>query len=141
MAAVPPVPLHQNRGADGSVLKEPRSGYLRVIPTYRTGLTRGMSVKLYIENITTTQEVIGLVVNEVAKAVGAAKVVDLSDFYLVATIGTREWVLQPDYRPLQLQVNQTDASRVHPTTDADRVYLSLKKRSDENQLNQMVTSV
>lgn len=119
----------QNQSAEGSSPDEPRHGYLRVIPTYRTGLTRGTSVKLYIESITTTQEVIGLVVNQVAKATSAAEVVDLSDFYLVATIGTRERILQPDYRPLQLQANPTEGAKV---------FLSLKKRSEENQ---MVTSV
>lgn len=128
----PPIPLHRNRGPDGALVEEPRNGYLRVIPTYRTGLTKGTSVKLYIENITTTEEVIGLVVNQVAKATGAANVVDFSDYYLVASIGQKEWVLKPDYYPLQLQTNPTETGKV---------FLWLKKRSEENQLNQLVTSV
>lgn len=89
-------------------------------------------MKLYIEPITTTREVIGLVVDQVVKATGAPNMVDYSDFYLVATVGPREWVLQPDYRPLQLQVNPKETGKV---------FLSLKRRSEESQLNQMITSV
>lgn len=123
-----------NGGESNGRIEEIKSGYLRVIPTYRTGLTRGTSVKLYIESTTTTEEVIGLVVNQVqvAKATGTKSITDLSDFYLVATIGKREWTLKPDYHPLQLQVNPTEMGKV---------FLSLKRRSEENQLNQLVTSV
>ena len=137
---VPPVKNRTSTSGDdvnggesnGRIEEEIKSGYLRVIPTYRTGLTRGTSVKLYIESTTTTEEVIGLVVNQVAKATGTTMLADLSDFYLVATIGKREWTLKPDYHPLQLQVSPTEMGKV---------FLSLKRRSEENQLNQLVTSV
>ena len=132
LPAGPPVPAHKNVGVDGAE-EEPKSGYLRVIPTYRTGLTRGTSVKLYIESTTTTKEVINLVVNQVAKATGGKAVQELSDFYLVATMGKREWILQADYLPLQLQVNSLG--------DTSKVFLFLKRKSEETQLNQLVTSV
>lgn len=110
-----------------------KSGYLRVIPTYRTGLTRGTSVKLYIESITTTREVIALVVHQVAKATGTSlSSLDMSDFCLVASSGKNEWVLKPDYHPLQLQENPAEKGKV---------FLWVKRKSDENQLNQLVTSV
>lgn len=122
------VPLQQNRGTDGGVA----GGYLHVIPSYRTGLSRGTNVKLYIEAVTTTQEVISLVVDQVVKATGAPIVEDYSDFYLVAIVGTRELTLQPNYHPLQLQDNPAEKGKV---------FLSLKRRSEENQLNQLITSV
>lgn len=112
----------------------PPSGYLRVIPTYRTGLTRGTSVKLYIESSTTTDEVITLVVKQVAKATNTTAT-DFSDYYLVASLGTKDWILPPPYRPLQLQADCAAVAQM------GRVFLSLKKRSEENQLNQLVTSV
>jgi hypothetical protein len=121
-----PVPVVQN----GSGAQQLLGGYLHVIPSYRTGLSRGTNVKLYIEPITTTREVIGLVVDQVVKATGAPNTVDYSDFYLVATVGKREWILQPDYHPLQLQLNPTEAG--------GKVFLLLKRRSEENQ---MITSV
>lgn len=127
-----PIPLQQNRAADGGVAEVLLGGYLHVIPSYRTGLSRGTNVKLYIEAVTTTHEVIGLVVDQVVKATGGPIVVDYSDFYLVAMVGTREWILQSDYHPLQLQVNPAEMGKV---------FLSLKRRSEENQLNQMITSV
>ena len=124
-----PVPPQQSKdresGAGEDLIK---SGYLRVIPSYRTGLTRGTSVKLYIENTTTTMEVINLVVKQVAKATGGAEV-NSSDFYLVAVSGKREWTLNPDYHPLQLQANP----------DMKKIYLHVKRKSDET--NQLVTSV
>ncbi len=128
-----PIPLHHNKNGEmnGSVGEDAnfkKSGYLRVIPSYRTGLTRGTSVKLYIESTTTTMEVINLVVKQVAKATGAGDV-DSADFYLVAVSGKREWTLSPDYRPLQLQVNP----------EMGKIYLHVKRKSDET--NQLVTSV
>ena len=127
LCAALPTPLQKNNAADGSKT----SGYLRVIPTYRTGLARGTSVKLYIESTTTTTEVVRLVVNQVAQAT-RAPTGDLEDFYLVANMGKREWILQPDYYPLQLQVNRDEIGKV---------FLSLRRKSEEKQLNQMVTSV
>ena len=148
----PPVPPHRRKsitsinGISGSVHSRvnkeenvaKKSGYLRVIPSYQTGLARGTSVKLYIENTTTTLEVISLVVNQVAKAtIGSSNVEfheqDLSDFYLVAGIrGRSEWTLEPNYHPLQLQLE---------TGTTGKVYLLVKRRSEENQLNQLITSV
>lgn len=110
-----------------------QSGYLRVVPTYRTGLTRGTSVKLFIESTTTTDEVIRLVVQQVAKATSVAySDLDLSDFYLVASCGNKEWTLHRDFLPLQLQQNPAEMGKV---------YLWVKRKSDENQLNQLITSV
>ncbi len=105
------------------------------MPSYRTGLARGTSVKLHIENTTTTLEVISLVVKQVARAKQgkADENIDLSDFYMVAGIGGgKERTLEPDYRPLQLQV--TEGAK-------GKVYLLVKRRSEETQLNQMITSV
>ena len=73
-------------------------------------------------------EVISLVVKQVAKATGAAEV-DSSDFFLVAVSGKREWTLNPDYRPLQLQMNP----------EMGKIYLHVKRKSEET--NQLVTSV
>lgn len=113
-----------------------RSGYLRVVPTYRTGLARGTSVKLYIESTTTTLEVISLVVKQVASATATSvENLDMSDFYLVASGSsrdTKELVLKPDYHPLQLQLDPAGMGKV---------FLSVKRRSEENTLNQLVTSV
>lgn len=142
--APPPVPLHRNKsvniGSDGQNRKSSeedevkKSGHLRVIPSYRTGLARGTSVKLYIESTTTTMEVIDLVVKQVAKATGVSPEQDLSDFYLVAGIsGMNEQTLDSDYHPLQLQLKA--ASR------ASKVYLLVKRKSEESQLNQLITSV
>ena len=122
--------LNKDGDMNGSVEEAnlKKSGYLRVIPSYRTGLTRGTSVKLYIESTTTTMEVINLVVKQVAKATGAADV-DSADFYLVAMSGKKEWTLSPEYRPLQLQLNP----------EMGKIYLHVKRKSEET--NQLVTSV
>ena len=110
-----------------------RCGYLRVIPTYRTGLTRGTSVKLFIESTTTTEEVITLVVKQVARATAVShEDLDMSDFYLVASCGNKEWTLQNNYLPLQLQDNSKDLGKV---------FLWVRRKSEESQLNQLVTSV
>lgn len=86
------------------------SGYLRVFPDYNTGLVKGTSVKLYITIMTTTSEVIRLVVHQLEKAridrgIAGARLMedDLSDFYLVAVSGNKEWVLDSEFNPLQLQ--------------------------------------
>ena len=89
-------------------------------------------MKLFIENTTTTQEVITLVVNQVSKATGGSNLNDFSDFYLVAAMGKKMWNLNPDYHPLQLQLYPEETGKV---------LLSIRRKSEETQLNQMVTSV
>ena len=116
------------------VTKRVNGGHLRVILSYRTGLVRGTIVKLYVESTTTTIEVLRLVVNQVALTTCTSLEKDLSDYYLVAGIrDKKEWILEDDYQPLQLQVN-TDQAK-------DKVFLMVKKRSEEAQLNQMITNV
>lgn len=90
-------------------------------------------MKLYIESTTCTKEVIRLVVKQVAKATAVAwQSMDMSDFYLVASCGNSEWILEKDFLPLQLQENPKELGKV---------FLWVKRKSDETQLNQLVTSV
>lgn len=106
-----------------------------MILSYCTGLVRGSIVKLFVESATTTNEVIQLVVQQVAVATCTNLEKDLSDYYLVAGIrDKKEWILEPDYHPLQLQLNTADQSK-------DKIFLMVKRKSEEEQLNQMVTNV
>ena len=101
--------------------------------SYRTGLVRGSIVKLFVEQTTTTAEVIKLVVTQVARTSRSKVESDLSDYFMVACLGQKEKVLEPDYAPLQLQMNAAESK--------DKVLLMVRKHSEEAQMNQMVTNV
>ncbi len=101
---------------------------------YKTGLLRGSIVKLMVEHSTTTAEVIRLVVAQVAKTSRKAVESDMSDYYLVASLGgKKEKILDAGYAPLQLQMNAAEIK--------DKVMLMVRKHSEEAQLNQMITNV
>lgn len=117
-----------------SATAKPPGGHLRVMLSYRTGLVRGSIVKLLVEHTTTTAEVIRLVVTQVARTSRTAVESDLSDYFLVASLGgKKEKVLDLDYAPLKLQMNAAETK--------DKVLLMVRKHSEEAQLNQMVTNV
>ena len=85
-------------------------GILRVFAAYSCGLSRSTSVKLHVTPRTTSREVINLVVQQLNHVVmmkglpGPLYLEEqLSDFCLVAVIGSRERVMRDDYQPLQLQ--------------------------------------
>ncbi len=110
------------------------SGYLRVFPAYTTGLVKGTSVKLYISLVTTTTEVIRLVVHQLEKARLDRRVPghllteeDLSDFYLIGMTATKEWILDPHAHPLSLQ--------------ASTCRLEVRRRSEHLKLDEHITSV
>ena len=118
-----------------TMAKRVSGGHLRVILSYCTGLVRGSIVKLYVESTTTSVEVIRLVVNQVAVTTRTPLEEDLTDYYLVAGIrDKKEWILEKNYHPLQLQMNAADQTK-------DKIFLMVKRRSEEEQLNQMVTNV
>lgn len=113
------------------------SGYLRVYPAYDTGLIKGTNVKLYITQMTTTTEVIKLVVQQLERARKEKGLLgrpvtsdDLSDFFLVA-IGQdhREFVLENDFHPLQLQ------------SQSPKLHLFVKRKSDEQRYCKEATNV
>ena len=110
------------------------SGYLRVFPAYETGLIKGTNVKLYITQMTTTAEVIKLVVQQLERARKEkgfpGKPVDLADFFIVAS-GTdhREFVLESDFHPLQLQ------------SQMPKFHLFVKRKSDELRYSEEATNV
>ena len=88
----------------------PKSGILRIYTAYKTGLSRGTSVKLHVTAKTTSREVINLVVQQLNRAVLAKGFSGpvyndetLEDFCLVAVVGARERVLRDDFQPLLLQ--------------------------------------
>lgn len=133
-----PALLHSKAavGAQGGqeAAAKPSGGHLRVMLSYRTGLVRGSIVKLFVEQKTTTAEVIKLVVTQVALTSRTTVETDLSDYFLVASIGgKKEKILEPDYAPLRLQMNAAESK--------DKVLLMVRKHSEEAQLNQMVTNV
>ena len=116
----------------------PASGYLRVFPAYNTGLIKGTSVKLYITIMTTTSDVIRLVVHQLEKTrvergIPGSMIMedDLNDFYLVAISGNQEWILNEDYNPLQLQ-QQSQAQKCH---------LYVRRKSEQLRLTEQVTTV
>ena len=116
----------------------PASGYLRVFPAYDTGLIKGTSVKLYITIMTTTCDVIRLVVHQLEKTrvergIQGRVIMedDLNDFYLVAVSGNQEWILNEDYNPLQLQ----QQSQTH------KCQLYVRRRSEQLRYLDQVTTV
>ena len=126
------IPSPQHRAAG------PASGYLRVFPAYNTGLVKGTSVKLYITVMTTTSDVIRLVVHQLEKTrvergIQGRMIMedDLNDFYLVAVNGNEEWVLNDDYNPLQLQ-QQSQISKCQ---------LYVRRRSEQLRFIDQVTTV
>ncbi|XP_064406815.1 ankyrin repeat and fibronectin type-III domain-containing protein 1-like isoform X2 [Halichondria panicea] len=119
---------HQHRQATLS------SGYLRVFPAYTTGLVKGTSVKLFISQVTSTTEVVRLVVHQLEKArldrgVPGSRLTeeDLSDFYLVGMTNTNEWILDTRAHPLSLQ--------------ASVCRLEVRRRSEQFRLDEHITSV
>lgn len=73
---------------------------------------KGTSVKLYISVLTTTTEVVRLVVHQLEKARVDRGVPghllteeDISDFYLVGMTNTKEWILDAQAHPLSLQAS------------------------------------
>ena len=126
------IPSPQHRGMS------PASGYLRVFPAYNTGLIKGTSVKLYITIMTTTSDVIRLVVHQLEKTrvergIPGRMIMedDLTDFYLVAISGNQERVLNEDYNPLQLQ-QQSQAQKCH---------LYVRRKSEQLRFTEQVTTV
>ncbi|KAL5473167.1 hypothetical protein EMCRGX_G027615 [Ephydatia muelleri] len=113
------------------------SGYLRVYPAYETGLIKGTNVKLYITQMTTTTEVIKLVVQQLERArkekgLPGKPVTsdDLTDFFIVASgMDHREFVLENDFHPLQLQ------------SQMPKLHLFVKRKSDEQRYCEEATNV
>lgn len=126
------IPSPQHRAA------APAAGYLRVYPAYQTGLVRGTSVRLYITIMTTTSDVIRLVVHQLERTRAERNIPgrmimeeDMNDFYLVATSEDQEWILNEDYNPLQLQ-QQSQMSQWH---------LYVRRRSEQLRFTDQVTTV
>jgi hypothetical protein len=83
---------------------------LQVFAAYDTGLASGTSVRLTVTHLTTSREVIDLVIKQLNMAVilkgKGGPVYDsdkLRNFCLAAVIGNRERCLRDDFRPLNLQ--------------------------------------
>ncbi len=105
-----------------------------MFPAYTTGLVKGTSVKLFISQVTSTTEVVRLVVHQLEKArldrgVPGSRLTeeDLSDFYLVGMTNTNEWILDTRAHPLSLQ--------------ASVCRLEVRRRSEQFRLDEHITSV
>ena len=92
--------------------------------------------QLFIALTTTTTEVLRSVVEQIQKArveKGLAEDYhgndDLSDYYIVALSGNKEWILPSGFNPLQLQ-NQ-----------ASKCMLMVRRRSEEQRLDEQATTV
>ena len=88
--------------------------------------------------MTTTSDVIRLVVHQLEKTrvergIPGRMIMeeDLNDFYLVAITENEEWVLNDDYKPLQLE-QQTHGSKCH---------FYVRRRSEQLRYTDQVTTV
>lgn len=89
-----------------------------------------ISLQLYITLKTTVSEVIRLVVQQLEKArydrgIPTRQLMedDLSDFYLVAISNSKEWLLDKDFNPLQLQ------------SQSSRCRLFVKRHSEDMKID------
>ena len=110
------------QAADDNDIWKAQSGILRIYSAYPSVLPRGTCVKLQVAPHTTSQEVLILVLDQLARAaamhtppmhtaptactppqIPKYSEEHVDEFSLVAVVGARERVLRPDFRPLQLQ--------------------------------------
>ena len=81
--------------------------------------------------MTTTNEVIRLVVHQLEKARIERNIAgthlteeDLTDFYLVAISGNKEWVLHSEFNPLQMQ-SQMSKCRLYVRRRSEEIHAEI----------------
>ncbi|XP_041473244.1 ankyrin repeat and fibronectin type-III domain-containing protein 1-like isoform X2 [Lytechinus variegatus] len=114
-----------------------KSGILRVFPAYNSGLAKGTSVKLHVTSKTSCEDIVSLVVQQLNKAMESSGMEtpafspeDCAQFCLVAIIANKEYSLQEDFCPLQLQNPWTKGQLFVRPKDSERAVLNVGPSTD-----------
>uniref|UniRef100_A0A0R3RZ16 Ankyrin repeat and fibronectin type-III domain-containing protein 1 n=1 Tax=Elaeophora elaphi TaxID=1147741 RepID=A0A0R3RZ16_9BILA len=112
--------------------KIPTTRVIKVYAAYQWGLTCDTSVRLQIASTTTANEIVALVIEQLAKAAAesgkAIESKDPEDFCLAVVVGSRERRLRDDFPPMKLQ-NPWDNGRLF-VRRRDSVLAALQKGNE-----------